>query len=139
GPGLAARFVNARHGLCRWQEAAHTAQHFGLRQNRVGRIGLQVILFEHAHLDILSTSLSTVGWAACLHFNQALNKKRVPAPPSSARRYTATAAATSCSAVPVESKTKISSALVRPGLRPATILPSSAYTPAGDITPAVMA
>jgi len=50
-----------------------------------------------------------------------LKEKDVQPARSTARLYTAAAAATSCRAVPVESKTIVSCSLVRPGLSPATI------------------
>ena len=57
---------------------------------------------------------------------QPVISKCEPIPFSSARSYTAAAAAISCKAVPVESKTVISESDVRPGLLPAMRSPSSA-------------
>jgi len=50
-----------------------------------------------------------------------------------------TAAATSCRAVPVESKTITSAADVRPGFRPVTISPGSPWTSSARINPAITA
>jgi len=66
-------------------------------------------------------------------------KTKSPTWVATAFRYAAIAAATSCSPVPVESKTMISVAFMRPRLLPATTSPSSACTYSRDMAPAAIA